>query len=266
MDEQTVAQYWDKNALSWTKGVRAGHDVYREHVNNLAFFDILPDLIGKTILDVGCGEGFNTRLFADLASQVTGIDVSSKMIEAANEHEQQDPKGITYIVTSGADLSMFDDASFDAVLSTMAMMDMPDYAGCIREVSRVLKPGGLLQFSITHPCSMTRAWKWLGDETDPKRYMRISNYFSLMKPEKETEVSQWYFGVGPEIKKNVTPFQVPDFYRTLSDYFNTLVEADFGVQKLVEPYADLKTAQTIPTVADTRNIPYFLIFQCKKHM
>lgn len=266
MDEQTVAQYWDKNALSWTEGVRAGHDVYREHVNNPAFFEILPDLTGQTVLDVGCGEGFNTRLFADLGAHVTGVDISPKMIEAAKDHEQQDPKGINYLITSGADLSMFDDASFDAVLSTMALMDMPDYVGCIREIARILKDGGVLQFSITHPCSMTRAWKWLGDDTNPKQYMRISNYFGLLKPKKETEVSQWYFGVSPEIKKNVTPFQVPDFYRTLSDYFNTLVEAGFIVKKLVEPYADLRTAQTTPAVADTRNIPYFLIFQCKKRI
>jgi len=215
MDEQTVARYWDKNASSWTKGVRAGYDIYRDHVNNPAFFEILPDLKRKTVLDVGCGEGYNTRLFSDLGAYVTGVDISSNMIEAAKEHEQRHGRGINYIVTSGTDLSMFDDASFDVVLSTMALMDIPDYNGCIREISRVTKPNGYFQFSIVHPCSMTRAWKWLGDDAHPKQYMRISNYFSLMKPEKEVEISEWYFsGVDAEIRNNAIKFRVPDLPNT----------------------------------------------------
>ncbi|MEN8127660.1 MAG: class I SAM-dependent methyltransferase [Planctomycetota bacterium] len=265
MDEQTVARYWDENTTSWTEGVRAGHDIYREHVNNPAFFKMLPDLTEKTVLDVGCGEGYNTRLFADLGAIVTGVDISSNMIEAAREHEQQHNRGTNYIVTSGTDLSMFGDASFDMVLSTMALMDMPNYTGCIREISRVIKPNGYFQFSIVHPCSMTRSWKWLGDETNPKQYMRISNYFSLMKPEKEDEISEWYFsGIDAEIRNKATKFRVPDFYRTLSEYFNALVNSGFIVNKLVEPFADENSAKHFPGIAETRNIPYFLVFQCNK--
>ena len=42
--------------------------------------------------------------------------------------------------------------SFDFVTSFMALMDMPDQGRVLREIARVLKPGGFLQFSILHPC------------------------------------------------------------------------------------------------------------------
>ena len=82
MDEQTVARYWDQNASSWTEGVRAGHDIYRKYVNNPAFLEMLPDLNGKTVLDVGCGEGYNTRLFSDMGADAVLMTCSS-LCEAA---------------------------------------------------------------------------------------------------------------------------------------------------------------------------------------
>ena len=265
MNEQEVRQYWDYNAPAWIKGVRAGHDIYRDHVNNPAFLRNLPGLDGKTLLDVGCGEGYNTRKFADLGAQVIGIDISPKMIQAARECEQHHNRAIQYIVASGADLSMFEDSYFNVVLSTMAFMDMPDYTGCIKEISRVIKPSGFFQFSITHPCSMTRAWEWIGDEANPRQYIKIGNYFGLNSTKAEDDISEWYFnGATEEIKKKVTKFKVPDFYRTLSEYFNTLVDFGFIVTRLLEPFANNAIAENIPELAETRNIPYSLIFQCKK--
>ena len=50
MDERTVAGYWDGNAPAWVEGVRAGHDVYREYVNNPAFFGMLGDVADTRIV------------------------------------------------------------------------------------------------------------------------------------------------------------------------------------------------------------------------
>ena len=112
---------------------------------------------------------------------------------------------------------------------------------------------------------MTRAWKWLGDQDNPKQFMRIADYFSLKDSYDKEEVSEWYFsGVDPAIKEKASKFRVPDFYRTLSQYFNTLINAGFAVTQLQEPFATEEKAKAVPGVADTRNIPYFLIFQCRK--
>jgi ubiquinone/menaquinone biosynthesis C-methylase UbiE len=64
MDHRQAGRYWEGNALAWTLLSRQGWDVYRDAVNTPAFLHLLPDVNGKKGLDVGCGEGHNTRLFA----------------------------------------------------------------------------------------------------------------------------------------------------------------------------------------------------------
>lgn len=265
MNDSDVARHWNANAPDWTRAVRAGWDVYREYVNNPAFFGMLPDLAALRVLDVGCGEGTNTRKFADLGAKLVGVDISEAMIAAAREHEADEPRGIEYHLTSGSDLSGFADASFDAVLSTMAMMDMPDHAGCMREVARVLAPGGLLQFSITHPCTMTRLWEWVHDEQGRRRGVLVGDYFSLGPSTREGDVDEFFFGAAPAAEKaTARPFRIPRFFRTLSEYVNTLIETGFRIDRIEEPRAGDEATARCPNVADTRLVPYFLVFQCRR--
>jgi SAM-dependent methyltransferase len=84
------------------------------------------------------------------------VDISERMIALALEEERREPLGIQYARTSYADLGMFPSGSFDAVVSFMALMDGPRFDLAMRESFRVLRPGGLLVFSITHPCFITK--------------------------------------------------------------------------------------------------------------
>lgn len=265
MDNQEVASFWDENAPDWIEAVRAGWDVYREFVNNPAFFELLGDISGMRVLDVGCGEGYNTRKFADLGAEVVGMDVSRLMIAAGRDHESDEPRGIEYHQTPAGDLSMFADESFDAALSTMTLMDLSDYAESIAEIARVLKPGGLLQFSVTHPCTMTRMWRWMYDDDDERSGVVVGDYFSLSPVGRGADVDEWYFGGAPrEVRQSVRPFRIPRFFRTLSEYFNTLTDAGIRVDKLAEPHASEQAVAKCKNIADTRIIPYFLIFRCTR--
>jgi len=265
MDNDRIASFWDENAPDWIEAVRAGWDAYREYVNNPAFFGMLGDISSMRVLDVGCGEGYNTRKFADLGAEVVGIDVSRLMIAAAREHESERPRGIEYHQMPAGDLGAFEDGSFDAVLSTMALMDLGDYAESIAEIARVLKGGGLFQFSVSHPCTMTRAWEWLRDEGGDKCGLVVGDYFGLQGGSPGSDVDEWYFSAAPpDVRRTARPFRIPRFFRTLSDYFNTLTDAGLRVEKLAEPHASKEACEKCPNVADTRIIPYFLIFRCRK--
>jgi SAM-dependent methyltransferase len=225
--EAEVARHWDANAVPWAAEVRQGADVAREWLNNPAFLAFIGDLNGRRVLDAGCGEGYNTRILARRGARVTGVDISERMIELAREAERAERLGIRYERASYADLGPFADASFDAVVSFMALMDGPHFDRAMREAFRVLRPGGMLAFSITHPCFITRGATWLRDEAGVKIKWMIASYF-----ESAGWVERWRF---TDASKDMPEFAVPRFDRTLSEYVNPLIAAGFVLKEIQEP-------------------------------
>ncbi|EIM28757.1 class I SAM-dependent methyltransferase [Microvirga lotononidis] len=232
LDEAAVAAAWDRNADIWTQEVRSGLDLYRELYTFPAFLDFMPPIAGKRVIDLGCGEGSNTRRFARLGGVMTGIDLSSGMIRRAREQEKDEPLGIVYEIASFGDLAPFADGAFDAALSTMALMDGPDLSASMQAASRVLKLGGALCFSVLHPCFITPAIAWLADEAGGHLGLRVGQYF-----EREPFVEHWRFSRrdGGEQKTGAPKFEVPRFPRTLSDYINAVSEAGFRIVRIEEP-------------------------------
>jgi ubiquinone/menaquinone biosynthesis C-methylase UbiE len=151
MDTNDVGAHWESNAETWTIYSRAGYDKYRDVLNTPAFLNMLPPVAGLTGLDLGCGEGTNTRPVARLGARMIGLDIAPTFIRYARETEAQDPLGIDYAVGDGQSLD-FPDASFDFVTAFMSMMDMADQRQVLKDIRRILKSGGFLQFSILHPC------------------------------------------------------------------------------------------------------------------
>jgi SAM-dependent methyltransferase len=229
MPSEEVARLWDQNADRWATDVRAGSDAYREHYNNPAFLEFTGDLSGRAVLDAGCGEGHNTRIFARRGARMTGIDVSPRMIELAREEERRTPLGIRYEIASYTALGLFADESFDAVVSTMALMDGPDLPAAMRALYRVLRPGGTLAFSILHPCFLTKGFDWFRDELGRTR-LAVGGYFS-----DAAWVERWSFSQSPRERAEATPFAIARFDRTLSDYINSVIDAGFALRKIAEP-------------------------------
>lgn len=88
---------------------------------------------------------------------MTGIDLSCRMIEQAELAEKADPQGVEYRVGSYSDHCGLPDTSFDAVVSTLALMDGPNLSGAMQEAFRILRPGGFIHFSVLPPVSSRQA-------------------------------------------------------------------------------------------------------------
>jgi SAM-dependent methyltransferase len=265
MDDREVAAYWNGNAESWVRGVQEGWDVYREHVIGPGMGEIMPPVQGLRILDIGCGEGAHTRSLAERGARMVGVDVSEKMIAAARQQEKDQPRGIEFHVAAGNDLHILPDSSFDAVVSYMAMMDMAGYAGCISEVARILRPGGWLQFVIAHPCMDSPICRKYFDEAGQEVGRIVGNYFGLQPLDEKQKVSRWFWHRAPAAdRQNARPFEIPRFYRTVSEYVNTLINAGLNLTRVHEPYASEETVAACPAVADTRVWPYMLVLQARK--
>ena len=227
LSEDDVARHWDANADLWADEVRRGRDIAREGFNNPAFLDFIGDLRDKDVLDAGCGEGYNSRILARRGARVSGIDLSERMIALAAAEEGREPLGIRYARTSYADLGLFADAAFDAVVSFMALMDGPRFDLAMREAFRVLRPGGLLAFSIMHPCFSTKRARWIRNEEGVKVNWVVGDYFDTSE-----WVEGWRFTDAPP---DMPEFRVPRFDRTLSQYVNTVLEAGFVLSRIEEP-------------------------------
>jgi len=254
-----VAANWDRNADLWAAEVRAGHDVYREYYNNPAFLAFVRDLSGKSVLDAGCGEGHNTRILARRGARICGVDISARMIELAREQERQEPLGIRYETASYTSLGMFQKDSFDAAVSFMALMDGPDFSSAMREIFRVMRPGGALYFSIIHPCFMTRGFGWLRDDSGRETGYTGTQYFN-----DRPWIERLNFSKAPGAAER-EPFSVPRFDRTLSEYINSVITAGFQIEQIHEPRPTEEACREHPWLVRWReHMPLFFYVRAAK--
>ncbi len=260
MDHEEVGRHWDANAKAWTRLARAGYDIYRDGLNTPAFLDMLPNVEGLSGLDVGCGEGHNTRLVAARGARMTGIDISETFVRHAKEEESREPRGIRYVRASAVELP-FENASFDFATAFMSLMDISETGRVLTEVFRVLKPGAFFQFSITHPCFDTPHRENLRDETGRTYAIEVGGYFHGG----EGEVKEWFFSAAPpEVREELPPFRVPIFMRTLSSWLNRLVEVGFVLERFGEPYPDDGAVRERPGLQDAQVVAYFLHVRARK--
>jgi len=111
---------------------------------------LVPDARGR-VLEVGVGSGMNLPFYASGVREVVGVDPSEELLAMARKRAAVASAPVT--LTRGSATSMpLDDASFDTVVMTWTLCSIPDPSAALREMRRVLKPGGALLF-IEHGLS-----------------------------------------------------------------------------------------------------------------
>ena len=142
---------WDVIAESyteWIKEDKLGKSLFaileKEMLNSIG------DIKNKTVLDLGCGDGYLSRKFAKLKSTVFAIDGSSEMINLAIKNSKNE--NITFQVGDIREKLPYNDECFDYVVSNMVLMYCEEISLIIQEISRILKTNGKFLFSIVHPC------------------------------------------------------------------------------------------------------------------
>lgn len=103
-------------------------------------FTVPVDIAGKRVLDFGCGYGGKTVAFAELAEFVCGVEPIERHIEMAREYAGDMPN-VEFRLCSELEIP-YPDASFDAVLSHDVLEHVASPAASMKEIWRVLRPGG----------------------------------------------------------------------------------------------------------------------------
>ena len=104
-------------------------------------------LVGKRILDIGCGGGILSESMARLGAQVTGIDLAEKPLKVAQLHALDAGVSVDYQAIAAEDLAQTAPASFDVVTCMEMLEHVPDPASTVRACATLVKPGGSVFFS-----------------------------------------------------------------------------------------------------------------------
>lgn len=223
----------------------------KNNANNLfeipALLSLLPDLKDKRILDLGCGFGEHCKMFIEKgAASIVGIDISEKMLEVAKS-ENSDEK-ITYLNMAMEDIGQLD-MEFDLVVSSLAFHYVEDFSGVVTGIYQMLSDGGYFVFSQENPLCTCHSGgnRWTKDENGNKIYLNLSNYG--VEGERE---SVWFVD---NVKK---------YHRTFSTIVNTLTEAGFFIEKMIEPLPTEELLTEHPDYKDLFHKPDFLLVKVKK--
>lgn len=206
---------------------------------------LLGDVQGQAICDLACGQGLIARHLAGRGARVTGIDLSEPLLEIARGIEAEAPLGIDYRRGDAQALPETADASFDAVVCAMALMDIPDLAATVGAVRRILRAGGRFVFAITHPC-FEPPHAWWATTDDGRLYRATSTYH---------EEGFWR-STNPHGVRG----KVGAHHRTLGTYVNTLAEANLALERMIEPRASARLIERVPGYAI---VPVVLAARCR---
>lgn len=179
---------YDERAADWWTPGAPFNELKTFNPPRFAFFDrFLPAWHGKTVLDVGCGGGLSCEFLAARGAVVSGIDLSSKSIAIAQAHAQQ--QGYTIDYRQGrAEQLPYGDARFDAVVCVDVLEHVRNLEQTLREIHRVLKPGGWFFFD-----TLNRTWKariimiWLMEYVLRKIPRGLHDWQLFIKPEELRE-------------------------------------------------------------------------------
>src|SRR5215472_14358716 len=201
---------------------------------------LLPDLRGRSVLDLGCGFGWFCRWVRQQgAAQILGIDVSEKMLAKARG-ATPDPA----IIYTRADMEQLDLPAkvFDLVYSSLALHYVENLIGLMSQTHSSLVPGGRLVFSVEHPIF-----------TAPSQPGR-----SLDAAGRKTWPVEGYLEEGPRSTDWLAKGVIKQ-HRTLATYLNMLIGVGFVISHVEEwgPTAEQIVAE--PSWADERQRPPFLI-------
>jgi SAM-dependent methyltransferase len=223
-------------------------DFYDEFVGDslndpaaLALLELLPELSGRRVLDLACGQGRLCRELARRGASVVGVDIATALLERARATETADPLGITYLEADVTSPGVLDRERFELVTCHFGLSDIDDLRAAVANVRRLLLAGAPFVFSIVHPCFP--GW---GDDA-PSSWPPGESYFT----------ERWWLASNSGVRG-----KVGSTHRMLSTYLNLLSENGLAIDRVSEPRPDPDWVRRKNQSDDL--VPVFLVARCRR--
>jgi ubiquinone/menaquinone biosynthesis C-methylase UbiE len=147
---EEVRSAWDQLAEFWDERMQAG-ETWQGHLIQPAVERLLALRHQERVLDIACGNGEFARRMAEVGGLVLAVDFSEGMLERARAQGGDVEYGRVDATDERALLALGDEASLDAVVCNMAIMDMETIEPMVAAASRLIRVGGRFVFSTLHP-------------------------------------------------------------------------------------------------------------------
>ncbi len=211
------------------------------------FRSLLPDLLDKKVLDLGCGFGWHCRYAREQHARfVVGIDISEKMITRAKE--STDDPAIEYLQLAIEDID-FPAKEFDVVLSSLALHYVERFDSVCKKVHHCIVPGGTFVFSVEHPIfTALSAQDWYYGQDGARLHWPVDHY-----QDEGTRLARF---LNHDVQK---------FHRTVATYVNAVLDAGFMITRLCEPTPTQEMLDKDPEMQDETRRPMFLLIAAVKN-
>jgi SAM-dependent methyltransferase len=207
--------------------------------------DLLPEIQGKRVVDLGCGYGWFCRFARDKgAAEVLGLDVSEKMLEKASQLTEGE--GVTYRREDLEKLHLPANSA-DLVYSSLALHYLQDIDTLFRTIHQALVPGGSLIFTAEHPIYTAPLKQgWFEDSTGQKSWP-VNHY-----QQEGERISNWF---AEGVKKQ---------HRKLAGWINALIASGFILERLDEWGPSAEQIAQNPALDEEKERPMIFLLAARK--
>src|SRR3989338_1029185 len=191
-------------------------DPYRRFVMIPTILNLLPDVCGKSLLEIGCGNGILIpHLLKAGAGGVVGIDIAPKLLDIARKRLPKTVPLYEADITKSLKLS---EAPFDGAVSNFVLNEVKNLQTPLQNIYNLLRPGAFFIMGVTHPTFLLGKHLIHGERA-------IKGYKSYFSGESVTDGYQ----DGDKSIDFVT-YTFP-----ISAYVNVAMDVGFKIEKIIEP-------------------------------
>lgn len=207
--------------------------LYNSEYERPSMLEQLPqDLQNMNVLDAGCAAGWYTHQLVMRGANVVATDLSPEMVSSSKRRVGDKA---TILCLDLEEKLPFEDNSFDYIISSLTLHYIKDWSNTFSEFKRILKPNGILLFSIHHPFSDIKL---------------LQDYSYFMT---ELIIDKW--------NKEGRSYEVPFYRRPLHSILNETVKW-FSLEEVIEPQPTAKFKSLAPEKYEIlMKNPQFLIIK-----
>ena len=228
--------------------IRNSSNSYNNLLEQPLMQELLPDLVGKKVLDLGCGFGFNCVDFVKRgAAKVVGVDISKKMLAVAKDKSAS--VEIEYINLDMLDISSLSE-KFDLIYSSLAFHYIDNFKKLSTDIFALLKSGGQLLYSQEHPiitAPIDDCGSYNKDALGQVESYTFSNYNQSGRRQ--------FFWIADE---------VVIYHRPMGEIITTLAQSGFRIEAVLEPTPREEALKALPILAKEFLAPAFMVVKARK--